>query len=72
MFTGVVASALPTEDTINVFGQEWEILEDNYKSIIPELYRWRNWALDNKDGKAMTGDELSNFIINHCFMVDCN
>lgn len=43
---------------------EWEILEDNYKSIIPELYRWRNWALDNKDGKAMTGDELSNFIIN--------
>ncbi len=43
---------------------EWEILEDNYKSIIPELYRWRNWAPDNKDGKAMTGDELSNFIIN--------
>lgn len=43
---------------------EWEILEDNYKSIIPEKYRWRNWAIDNKDGKAMTGDELSNFIIN--------
>lgn len=42
---------------------EWEILEDNYKSIIPEEYRWRNWAIDNKDGKAMTGDELSNFII---------
>lgn len=43
---------------------EWEILEDNYKSIIPEAYRWRNWAPDNKDGKAMTGEELSNFIIN--------
>ena len=42
---------------------EWEILEDNYKSIIPDEYRWRNWAIDNKDGKAMTGDELSNFII---------
>ncbi len=28
MFTGMVASALPTEDTINAFGQEWEILED--------------------------------------------
>lgn len=42
---------------------EWEIVEDNYKSIIPEEYRWRNWAIDNKDGKAMTGDELSNFII---------
>lgn len=43
---------------------EWEILEDNYVSIIPKKYRWRNWAPDNKDGKAMTGDELSNFIIN--------
>jgi len=43
---------------------EWEILEDNYKSIIPEIYRWRNWAIDNKDGKAITGEELSNFIIN--------
>ena len=43
---------------------EWEIIEDDYRSIIPEKYRWRNWAPDNKDGKAMTGDELSNFIIN--------
>ena len=43
---------------------EWEILEDNYSSIIPNKYRWRNWAPDNKDGKAMTGEELSNFIIN--------
>lgn len=42
---------------------EWEILEDNYKSIIPDEYRWRNWAPDNKDGKAITGDEMSNFII---------
>ena len=42
---------------------EWEIFEDDYKSIIPEKYRWRNWAPDNKDGKAMTGDELANFII---------
>jgi methionyl-tRNA formyltransferase len=31
--------------------EEWEIEEDNYKSIIPEEYRWRNWAIDNKDGK---------------------
>lgn len=44
--------------------EEWEIEEDNYRSIIPEEYRWRNWAVDNKDGKAMTGDELSTFIIN--------
>lgn len=44
--------------------EEWEIEEDNYKSIIPDEYRWRNWAIDNKDGKAMTGDSLSTFIIN--------
>ena len=42
---------------------EWEILEDNYKSIIPEEYRWRNWAADSKDGKAITGEEMSSFII---------
>ena len=42
---------------------EWEILEDNYKSIIPEEYRWRNWAPDNKDGKAITGEEMATFII---------
>lgn len=42
---------------------EWEILEDDYKSIIPEEYRWRNWAPDNKDGKAITGDEMATFII---------
>lgn len=40
---------------------EWEILEDNYLSIIPDEYRWRNWAPDNKDGKAMTGDDLITF-----------
>jgi type I restriction enzyme M protein len=34
-------------------------LEDNYKSIIPDEYRWRNWAPDNKDGKAITGEEMS-------------
>lgn len=41
---------------------QWEIYDDNYKSIIPEKFRWRNWAPDNKDGKAMTGDELVSFI----------
>ena len=42
--------------------EEWEIYEEKYKSIIPEHLRWRNWAVDNKDGKAKTGDELLNFI----------
>ena len=41
---------------------EWEIVEDGYKSIIPEQYRWRNWAVDKKDGKAITGDVMTNFV----------
>ena len=44
--------------------QEWELedTEEEYQSIIPENMRWRNWAVDNKDGKAPTGDALLNFI----------
>lgn len=33
---------------------EWE-LEDDYVSLIPENLRWRNWAIDNGDGDALTG-----------------
>ena len=40
----------------------WELHEDNFESIIPERFRWRNWAIDRKDGKALTGDELLKFI----------
>ena len=40
-----------------------------YKSIIPEPLRWRNWAIDEKDGKALTGDALLNFINNVLFPV---
>ena len=28
MFSSITASALPKENTISAFGQEWEILED--------------------------------------------
>ncbi|WP_346661710.1 class I SAM-dependent DNA methyltransferase [uncultured Methanobrevibacter sp.] len=45
----------------------WEFYEDDYKSIIPEELRWRNWAVDNKDGKALTGDELLKFINQELF-----
>ena len=45
----------------------WEFFEDDYKSIIPENLRWRNWAIDNKDGKALTGESLLNFINNDLF-----
>lgn len=38
-----------------------------YTSIIPEHLRWRNWAVDNKDGKAPTGDDLLNLVNNQLF-----
>ena len=46
---------------------DWEIDEENYQSIIPEECRWRNWAKDDKSGKAMTGDTLLNFVNNTLF-----
>jgi len=45
----------------------WYMDEDNYQSIIPEECRWRNWAVDDKSGKAMTGDTLLNFVNNTLF-----
>lgn len=43
--------------------ENWEYDETrNFKSIIPEPMRWRNWAVDNNDGKALTGDALLEFI----------
>jgi len=42
--------------------QEWEFHDENYLSIIPEDLRWRNWAVDNKDGKSMTGEDLLDFV----------
>ena len=47
--------------------QVWEFFDDNYVSIIPPELRWHNWAVDNKDGKALTGDALLNFVNNQLF-----
>ena len=46
----------------NAKEEEWELLDDSYTSVIPEKYRWSNWASDHKDGKALTGDALLNFV----------
>jgi type I restriction enzyme M protein len=43
---------------------EKELLEDNYRSPIPEELRWRNWAA-NPEG--ITGDALADFINNNLF-----
>ena len=41
---------------------DWEFNEDGYTSFIPENCRWRNWAKDNGNGEALTGDELLKFV----------
>lgn len=44
----------------------WEV-EKKHESIIPEELKWRNWAIDHKDGEALTGDALLEFINNQLF-----
>ncbi|WP_370176647.1 class I SAM-dependent DNA methyltransferase [Leeuwenhoekiella palythoae] len=39
--------------------QELEIIKDEYTSVIPEKFQWRNWAIDTE---GITGDELLDFI----------
>ena len=39
--------------------QELEVIKDNYVSVIPEKFKWRNWATNSE---GITGDELINFI----------
>ena len=47
--------------------EDWELDDENYVSIIPEKCQWRNWAHDDKSGKALTGDSLLDFINNKLF-----
>ncbi|MFC3040399.1 N-6 DNA methylase [Virgibacillus xinjiangensis] len=44
--------------------QELELLYDDFKSPVPENFRWRNWAADEE---GMTGDELLEFVNNELF-----
>lgn len=39
--------------------QELELIKDNYLSVIPYRFRWRNWAADPE---GISGDELLKFI----------
>ena len=43
---------------------ELELLEDDYRSPLPEPLRWRNWAADPE---GMTGDALNDFVNNELF-----
>ncbi len=49
--------------------QDWDMDEDDYRSIIPEECCWSNWAADDHGGSAMTGDTLLNFVNNVLFPV---
>ena len=44
---------------INDKDEELEMLKDDYQSVIPEKFQWRNWAIDSE---GITGDELLEFI----------
>lgn len=41
--------------------------EECCSSNVPEELRWRNWAADANDGKALTGDALLNFVNTQLF-----
>ena len=39
--------------------QEYELMEEGYRSPIPERYQWRHWAADTE---GITGEELLEFV----------
>ena len=57
--------------------QDWMFDDAEYASIIPDGFRWGDWASD-PDGKGMTGDTLLEFVNNKLFpalknlLVDAN
>ncbi len=44
--------------------REYELLDGDYRSPMPQKYRWRNWAADPE---GMTGDGLLDFVNNQLF-----
>ena len=47
--------------------ENWEFDDEDYRSIIPENCRWRNWAVDDGKGTTLTGDHLLDFVNNTLF-----
>ena len=47
--------------------KEWEFTKEEYKPVIPEGYRWRDWATSTSVKEQMTGEELIDFINNKLF-----
>ena len=44
--------------------REYELMEEGYRSPIPESLRWRNWAADPE---GITGDQLMDFVNDRLF-----
>ena len=47
--------------------EEMEFTEEDYRSPIPEKYRWKAWAQVENSKDAKTGDELIEFVNNGLF-----
>ena len=45
----------------------WELMDEDYESIIPVHCSWDMWAKDDRSGDAMTGDALLDFVNNTLF-----
>lgn len=59
---------------LKVYDTQEETWEDKaylegktYTSIIPDELRWRKWAVDKKDGEALTGDALLSLVNDRLF-----
>lgn len=49
--------------------EEWEVTKDEYEPIIPEGFRWRDWAICDSVKNQKTGPELVDFVNNILFKV---
>ena len=49
--------------------ENWEFTDTSYQSIIPIEFRWSSWAKDNKDGNALTGEALLDFVNQKLFPI---
>ena len=47
--------------------EEWEFYDENYKSLIPNELKWRNWAIDDHTSNTITGDKLLDLVNNKLF-----
>lgn len=47
--------------------EEWEFYDENYKSLIPDELKWRNWAIDDHTANTITGDKLLDLVNNNLF-----